>query len=168
MATAQVDPHFEAHRGAVFGWAYRVVRNHHDAMDVTQEVFVKWWRARNSAAMPENPTAWLRRVTINDSLNLCRRRKRTRTSGDATVPERIAEKQSVGAEEAETLTRALDAMTELQRGVLIAKVYDDHTFSEIARQMQLAIPTVKTHYLRALKAARGVFRVAGLLSGERS
>jgi DNA-directed RNA polymerase specialized sigma24 family protein len=38
--------------------------------------------------------------------------------------------------------------------VLIAKVYDQETFAEIAESMDLAVPTVKTHYVRALRAMR--------------
>lgn len=48
-ATAQVV--FEQNRAQVYAWAYRLVQNHHDALDVTQEVFIKWWRALAYAAV---------------------------------------------------------------------------------------------------------------------
>ena len=38
--------------------------------------------------------------------------------------------------------------------MLIAKVYDGLTFAQIAAELKLAVPTVKTHYLRALSAVR--------------
>ncbi len=66
-----VADRFESHKHAVYGWAYRLLRDHHDASDVTQEVFVKWWRAHREAEAPRNPVGWLRRVTINHALNLC-------------------------------------------------------------------------------------------------
>ena len=49
---------------------------------------------------------------------------------------------------------ALDGLSSGQRGVLIAKIYDDLTFREIATEMELALSTVKTHYLRAIRALR--------------
>ena len=49
---------------------------------------------------------------------------------------------------------ALDRLSELQRGVLVAKVYDEMTFAEIATELDLALSTVKTHYLRAVRAVR--------------
>ena len=52
------------------------------------------------------------------------------------------------------LAGAIERLTESQRGVLIAKVYDGLTFAQIAAELNLAVPTVKTHYLRALSAVR--------------
>ena len=43
---------------------------------------------------------------------------------------------------------------EMQRSVLTAKVHDDLTFAQIAAEHGLAVPTVKTHYLRALRTLR--------------
>ena len=49
---------------------------------------------------------------------------------------------------------ALDKLTETQRGELVAKIYDELTFSNIADEMGLALSTVKTHYLRAIRTVR--------------
>ena len=52
------------------------------------------------------------------------------------------------------MAAALERLTEAQRAVMVAKVYDGLTFPQIAAEMDLAVPTVKTHYLRALSAIR--------------
>jgi len=49
---------------------------------------------------------------------------------------------------------ALAVLTDAQRSVLIAKVYDGQTFAQIAADLGVAVPTVKTHYLRAVRAVR--------------
>jgi DNA-directed RNA polymerase specialized sigma24 family protein len=38
--------------------------------------------------------------------------------------------------------------------VLIARTYEGLTFAEIAVELGIAVPTVKTHYLRAVSAVR--------------
>ena len=49
---------------------------------------------------------------------------------------------------------ALTFLTEQQCSVVVAKVYDGCTFAQIASQMGLAVPTVKSHYLRGLRTLR--------------
>ncbi len=49
---------------------------------------------------------------------------------------------------------AMEFLTEQLSLVVVAKVYDGHTFAQIAGQMDLAVPTVKSHYLRALRKLR--------------
>jgi DNA-directed RNA polymerase specialized sigma24 family protein len=49
---------------------------------------------------------------------------------------------------------AFDGLSDGQRIVLTAKVFDGLTFAEIAAEHDLAVSTVKTHYLRAVRAVR--------------
>ena len=56
------------------------------------------------------------------------------------------------------LSEALGTLSDGQRAVLTAKVQDGRTFSEIADEMRIAVPTAKTHYLRALRTMRDRLR----------
>jgi len=152
----------------VYGWAYRLLGNHHDALDVTQEVFVKWWRASREEHPPHSPVGWLRRVTINHSIDLCNARSRRPTQTDGEfVDERSPALESERRELAAAVSAALSRLPERQRAVLFAKVYDGCTFAEMAGEMELAVPTVKTHYLRALRAVRRELVASGLAPGGR-
>ena len=158
---------FSAYHQSVYRWAYRVLGNHEDALDVTQEVFVKWWQAHRQDLAPTSAVGWLRRVTINHSINLLK--ARARHVGVSRVEPTHSDNPSettAKRELAAIIADALSAVSERQRAVLVAKVYDGCTFAEIAGQMELSTPTVKTHYLRAIRAARRKLRSAGLLSGE--
>lgn len=146
---------FEDHRHQVYAWAYRLLQNHHDALDVTQDVFIKWWRAHTTKDKPANAIGWLRRVTVNQAIDVIRA-----AGGRATQPandNRAAAESSdelASRETALSVARALEALTDRQRAAVIAKVYDNCTFARIAEQMGLSVPTVKTHYLRGLQALR--------------
>ncbi len=169
MDAARTSRTFEAHRESVYGWAFRILGNHHDALDVTQEVFIKWWGIHREKTAPTRAVGWLRRVTINHSINLCKTRCK---QSDAAVDDRAdtdvgmppAERREI----ADALASAMTTMSEHQRAVLFAKVYDACTFAEIATQMGIAVPTVKTHYLRAIRTARRTLADAGLVAGDES
>ena len=160
---------FEDHRAQVYAWAYRLVQNHHDALDVTQEVFLRWWRAHTASDAPRNAVGWLRRVTVNlaiDTIRSAARKPRIQT-GEADRPAYDAAPVAVPTDEparretARRIATALDSLTERQRAVVVAKVYDACSFAQIAEQMGLSLPTVKTHYLRALEALRHKLPQAG-------
>lgn len=144
---------FEAHRAAVYGWALRILGQAADAEDVTQDVGLRWLQRDRQEALA-SPRAWLRRVTVNRALDLVRQRD-VRSSADSMQDISVAGSVTGPIEFDElraAVNRALLELTDAQRQVLCAKVFDGLTFAAIAQQMQLATPTVKTHYLRALTA----------------
>jgi RNA polymerase sigma factor (sigma-70 family) len=107
-------------------------------------------------------------VTINHSISAVRgdaRRERLRLEPNrprnSVPPNDEAERREI----ASAVAAALDGITESQREVLVAKIYDGCTFAEIAEQLNLAVPTVKTHYLRALKAVRALLTARGIGQG---
>ena len=156
-ATPPHDPGtvFEQHRREVYGWAYRLLGRHHDALDAAQDVFLKWL-AQSRRNLPQSPRGWLRQVTINRAIDLLRRRRDAPRPVEAAArPPTIEPPDAIEQEELRgDVAAAIEALTEAQRSVLIAKVYDGMTFAEIAGEQELALPTVKTHYLRALSAVR--------------
>jgi RNA polymerase sigma-70 factor (ECF subfamily) len=69
---------FDRHHAVVFRTAYRVTGSAADAEDVLQTVFLRVARGQESATVAENPQAYFARAAINASLDLLRRRKRSR------------------------------------------------------------------------------------------
>jgi RNA polymerase sigma factor (sigma-70 family) len=148
---------FEQHRAQVYAWAYRFLQNHHDALDVCQEVAVRWWQANGKGQPQANPVAWLRRVTVNLAVDVIRvRAKGTHQAQDGRLGPSVSghATQLVRQETAGQVAAALKCLTEQQFSVVVAKVYDGCTFAQTAEQMGLSVPTVKTHYLRALRVLR--------------
>jgi RNA polymerase sigma factor (sigma-70 family) len=146
---------FERYRHDVYAWAYRLLGRHHDALDVAQDVFLRWARQARDQT-PAHPRSWLRRVTINRAIDL--RRATKRSSASHAMGERASAKGEAGATERDELraqvAAAMAGLSEMQRAVLTAKVHDELTFAQIAAEHGVAVPTVKTHYLRAVRALR--------------
>lgn len=136
----------------IYGWAYRLLQNHHDALDATQEVLLRWIAAGQRAS---HRRAWLRRTTFNHCIDLLRIRRRRSITSDAVEPaDHDAQNAPARDELQQAIADSLHRLTEQQRTVIIAKVYDRQTFAEIAADMGLATSTIKTHYVRALAALR--------------
>lgn len=154
--SSSVASQFEAYTRDIYGWAFRLVGRHHDALDVVQDVFLKW-SDQCARQFPDSPRGWLRRVTLNRAADIVRRRKHE--TAHPSEPGPIAEASTPDTLDTQTLradvSEALADLTDAQRGVLVAKIYDGLTFARIAEDLGLAVPTVKTHYLRAVRSVRG-------------
>lgn len=85
------DEIVERHSDRVFGLAYRLTGNRHDAEDLTQEVFVRVFRSLDTYT-PGTFEGWLHRITTNLFLDGARRKQRIRF--DALSDERAARLQS--------------------------------------------------------------------------
>ena len=159
---------FAQHRDEVYRWAYRLVGRHHDALDVAQDVFVKWIEASRGGGVVDNPRAWLRRVTANRAIDVVRARTTAVAAaldlGNSRIAKDVDESHSHDELRRE-IALALEPLTDIQRSVLIARTFDELTFAKIAAELDVAIPTVKTHYLRAVSAVRD--RLAKLKRQER-
>ena len=67
---------YELYAAQVYGWAYRFLGRHHDALDVVQDVFLKWM-TQCARGTPDHPRGWLRRVTVNRAIDVVRQRRET-------------------------------------------------------------------------------------------
>ena len=149
------DAAFEAYRNEVYAWAYRLLGGHHDALDVAQDVFLKWVDQCRDAP-PRNPRAWLRRVTIHRAIDYRRANTSRRAREVGSPPSTVQVNDSLASREElrSQVAYAMESLSEMQRSVLVAKVFDGLTFARISAELEIAVPTAKTHYLRAVAALR--------------
>lgn len=148
---------FEPYTNDVYAWAYRLLGRHHETLDVVQDVFLKW-TAQCNQSVPDHPKSWLRRVTMNRAIDVIRKNQRGPEHISDIDPTASSPVRSMDhAEQSELrqdIAMALDRLTDHQRSVLVAKIYDGMTFAQIAEEMKLAVSTIKTHYLRAIRVVR--------------
>jgi RNA polymerase sigma-70 factor (ECF subfamily) len=68
---------YETNKARVYSTALRMLNNPADAEDVTQEVFIKVYNKLHTFEGRSQLSTWLYRITVNRSLDLLRKRKRT-------------------------------------------------------------------------------------------
>lgn len=158
---------FEAHRARVYRWAYALCARHEDACDVVQEVFLRMLKRPPELSSVAAAVGWLRQVTARVVIDRWRAESRRGVVQLEYSPESAMEESVEARELVERLRAAVATLSEQQRLVLMAKTYDRMTFGQIADELGIAVPTAKTHYLRALSAVRARLKIdlsAGRLS----
>jgi RNA polymerase sigma-70 factor, ECF subfamily len=146
------------------GAAYRILGSEDEARDVAQEAFLKAYRGLPGFKQEARFSSWLYQIATNQCRDRLRRRKtRPQVSLEAleeaggtliveTRPgahERLLERDL-----AETVKRAIHALPEEQRVVVILKEYQELTFLEIAQALDVPVSTVKTRLYRGLVQLR--------------
>jgi RNA polymerase sigma-70 factor, ECF subfamily len=145
------------------GAAFRFLGSEEEARDVAQEAFLKAYRALSGFKREARFSSWLYQIATN----LCRDRLRRRKTRAMVSLEALEEAGPVmietrpGAHErllerdlAQAVRRAIHALPEEQREVVILKEYQDLTFLEIAQALDVPVSTVKTRLYRGLGQLR--------------
>ena len=162
---ARVVACYEDHGGELGRFVLGVVRDTDLAGDVMQATLSKALELGHTAR-PETLKGWLFRVAFHEAMAV-RRRARV---GDA-ARRRLAELGRASArltgqpdeplirgETVQAVRRALRALPDEQRRVVVARVYDEKTFAQIARDAGLPLGTVLTRMRLALDKLRRALR----------
>ena len=160
---AALDELVRRHQGRVYSVAYRITCNRDDALDVSQEVFLKAFRKIESWQPISGFLPWLLRLTTNQAIDTVRWRKRRHTEPlDSLDPNRIerqgeyaspsATGNAVQALEIDARIRAaLVVLSPTQRSVFVLRHYEGLQLSEIANALGCSVGSVKVHLFRALR-----------------
>src|SRR5258708_13571018 len=72
---------------AIFNSAYRILHDYEDAKDVTQNVFLKAFQNLDRFDGKYRFFSWIYRISLNESINLCKSRRRLTPAEDTRVEE---------------------------------------------------------------------------------
>ena len=142
--------------------AYLLTGDLHRAQDLVQEALVKvalrWPRLRAG-----NPTAYARKVVVNDNVSWWRRRREvTGAESDDSVPDGV----SSDPVSALVVRRALMRLTPAQRAVLVLRHFDDLSERDTAEALGVSVGTVKSQNAAALARLRtGAPELLDLIGG---
>lgn len=156
------------YREGVYRVARRMLGNHEDAADVTQDVFIRAHRALPRFDGRSQLYTWLYRITVNLCLDARGRMSRlplveeddVHDSGGAAVIEDEAE----GREIRRLVARAIAALPPRQRATVVLRLYQDLPYQEIARIMGCSEGTVKATMFAALRKLRRALVEEGVRS----
>jgi len=160
------------HRDKVYARAFSMVRNEDEAVDLSQEAWVKAWQRLIQFQGQASFATWMTRIVINLCLDHLRKAKRQRAESIEQLDEELGgvERQmpvvnvnpSEGLERTELRKRIDRAMTQLSyehRTVLILHEFEEMEYKQIAKVMGCSIGTVMSRLFYARR------RLAGLLAG---
>ena len=167
-------PLVRAYEPGIYGLCYRMTGNAEDAQDLTQETFLRAFRALGSFRGESRFSVWLYRLGNNVCLDFLRRRKRSRevslTQTDEDGQEQELElpderyEPEARLERAElrrAVQRGLMALPEEQRQILLLREVGGLRYDEIAAALELEEGTVKSRIFRARKKLCAILREQG-------
>lgn len=150
-----------AHQKQVYNLCLRLSGSAEDAFDLSQEAFIKAWRALAQYQFEAEFSTWLYRLTRNVCIDHLRRRKRQstvplETEQDGELLELPLPDSAPGPEERmlheekqRILAEAMQALPEDQREILVLRVVNDLPYDRIAEILDLQLGTVKSRLARA-------------------
>jgi len=149
-----------AHQHEVYTLAVRMVADRELAYDVSQEAFVRAWRAIGRFRGDAKFSTWMHRITVNTAFSHRDRRKRRRAepldtihhepASESLSPERGGESAAIRG----PLGEALGALPESLRSVVVLKDIYEWSHVEIAEHLGITVTAAKVRLHRARKSLR--------------
>ena len=160
------------HRDKVYARAYSMMRNEDEAIDLSQEAWVKGWQRLKQFQGEASFVTWITRIVINLCLDQLRKHKRIRAESVEQLDEELGgvERQmpvvnpnpTEGLERGELrqrIDRALGQLSYEHRTVLVLHEFEELEYKEIAKRMECSIGTVMSRLFYARR------KMAALLAG---
>ena len=161
------------HQRMVYQLSLNLLSDHNEALDLSQEVFLRVFRTIHRFRGQSSLRTWIYRIAVNQARNrhrFWRRRHRADQvsldqhlashgdflSGGESTPDRVLAQKEL----AERLQRALDQLPFDQRTAIILREIDGLSYEEIAFSLGVAVGTVKSRLTRARQALRQDLREA--------
>ncbi len=171
------DQLVELHRGKIYSMIYNMLHNQADAWDLTQESFIKAWKALPKFENRSKFSTWLYRIAHNTVYDWMRKRKITSAgefndeiladdsiepSARTTPRSSIApDKQLENSELAKRIETAMEKLSMEHRQVIILREIDGYDYKEIAAMTDNTLGTVMSRLFYARK------KLQTLLKNER-
>ena len=149
----------------VYRFVLRMVGSHDDALELTQEAFVKAWQALPEWQPDAQFRTWLFRIAANAATDALRRRKVVQfvaLDADYDAPDGgpAPEAQLQAKQQLKALDTALRRLPSDQREIVLLREIEDMSYSEISATLGISEGTVKSRLARAREALLSHYREA--------
>jgi RNA polymerase sigma-70 factor, ECF subfamily len=162
------------HRDPIYARAFSMSRNEQDAVDLSQEAWIKGWQRLEQFQGDSSFATWMTRIVINLCLDHLRRQKRHRADSIEAMDDEgggverhmpvVTINPAAGLERGELRKKIDDALSQLSaehRTVLVLHEFEEMEYKEIAKRVGCSIGTVMSRLFYARR------KMAALLSEMR-
>ena len=156
---------FTRYERRIYSFIYRMMGDPDDAYDLTQDTFLKAYRALGKTDDELNVNAWLHRIASNACMDLLRRRQRVRWLPWETAKhdrpsaraEDDPERTLLGGETQTAVQRVLAAMSPRNRQAMILREYEGLSCEDIGEVMGVSRSAVKSMLFRGREEFRKLY-----------
>jgi len=158
----------EKYKDKIYYLALDLSGSHHDAEDVSQEVFIKAFRGIGRFRSGSKLSTWLYRITMNTFIDSKRKKQLkvvslpARDDDDDFDPVQLVADDVTGNPERllsaakidEHIHDALQALSDQERSVFVMRHYQEMQIKEISGSLEIAEGTVKSLLFRSVRKLR--------------
>lgn len=151
----------EKYKQQIYFIAYRMTNNHADADDLSQEAFIKAYRAIGKFRQRANFSTWLYRIAVNTTINYLKKTQRNPTftldenifidGNPSANPRKIAENRQLH----EQITKAINSLPIKQKVVVELAILEGLPHKEIAKILRCPAKTISWRLFQARKKIKG-------------
>ena len=170
------------HQKKVYNLCLRMSANPDDALDLSQEAFIKAWRSIGQYQFEASFSTWLFRLTSNVCIDHLRRKKRRQETSltesfddsdegeEFTLPDAapLPEEQAITNETKLALAQAMERLGPEHREILQLRVVEDLPYEQIAEILDIRVGTVKSRLARARLSLRKILKAGNYFSDASS
>ena len=143
------------HSESIYWHIRRMVLQHEDANDITQNTFVKAWTNIDSFQGKSKISTWLYRIAINETLTFLNKNRTTLVSLDTpegAIAQQLESDTLFNGDKADAmLQEAIARLPEKQRMVFNLRYYDEMKYEEISTLLDTSVGALKASYHIAAK-----------------
>lgn len=137
----------------IYNYLLRLVRNREDALDLSQDVFLKAYQNLKRLEDPERFAPWLYRIAHNEAYSHLRKNRPETEMDEAEFEPCVApapSRRMLPIETSIAVQRALTRLSNDQREAVVLKIYQGFKFEEMAEILDCPVSTIKSRLYTAL------------------
>lgn len=151
----------DRHQRQIYALALKMVKNHDDAADIAQDVFLKAYEVLGTFKRKSSFHTWLYRIAVNFCINHLRRDKtkyhiELDTYHAVQAPKALENMDTIELQD--KLNEAIQNLPEKQRATVLLRICEGLPYKEIAHILDCSIGTVKANYFHAVKNLRRLMK----------
>jgi len=144
------------HQKNIYRLAFRMTKDHDSADDMAQETFVKAFISIGSFKEEYKFYPWISRICMNLCINYLKRKKFTLSESELS-PQKLENQNTVSDpmnemikdEIMDRIDSSIESLPPPFKAVLILKVYEDLSYKQIAKTLNISVGTVMSRLFRA-------------------
>lgn len=149
---------FEANYPAVCATIFRFINDKDISQDLAQRVFIRFWEKREEIIIVTSLSAYLRRMAVNEALAWIRLKYNQPKEELSTFQENSSDADAAGnllyEELKEQINHSILSLPPRCRAVFLLSRYEEMTYLQIAKELDISIKTVEHQMGKALRLLR--------------
>ncbi len=150
MTSEEYNRTVELFADRLFRFAIKSCRNEADARDIVQQAFEKFWLKHQDVEFSK-AKSYLFTTVHRTHIDMIRKNKRVSVMEEVPEQMDLNRNSHVNYELRDSLSIALDKLSDIQRRVVLLRDYEGYSYKEIAEITEISESQVKVYIFRARK-----------------